>query len=206
MSSQTKEGPPKAILTQAIERKIQRLDVGSLLKLAADLNVRVPPKLLAGRVARKVAKAAPAGANDQVWEGERIEPVVSAREGMRMLDAIAEDDDSADWADSELLGAGELAKRLSISRGTLDNWRNSNKIIAFRKGLRNFVYPVRQFAHLRPAEGIEAILGVFPSAEDAWDWLVTPNRSLSDAPPINALHEGDIETVVKAAEGALDFA
>lgn len=206
MSNQTKEGPPKAILTQAIERKIQRLDVGSLLKLAADLNIRVPPKLLAGRVARKVAKAAPAGANVYVWEGERIEPVVSAREGMRMLDAVAEDDNSADWADSELLGAVELAKRLSISRGTLDNWRNSNKIIAFRKGLRNFVYPVRQFAHLRPAEGIEAVLGVFPSAEDAWDWLVTPNRSLCDAPPIDVLHDGDIEIVFKAAEGALDFA
>ncbi|MGK7755146.1 antitoxin Xre/MbcA/ParS-like domain-containing protein [Roseovarius sp. C03] len=206
MSSQSKKVASKAVLTQAIERKLQRLDVSSLRKLAADLNVKVPPELLAGGNTRKVAKVAPSVAPDQVWEGERIEPVVSAREGMRMLDAIAVDDESADWVDSELLGAGELAKRLSISRGTLDNWRNSNKIIAFRKGLRNFVYPARQFAHLRPAEGIEAIIEAFPTAEDAWDWLVTPNRSLAEKPPIDALHDGKTDDVLRAVEGTLDFA
>lgn len=206
MNSQTKKVAPKAVLTQAIERKLHRLDVGSLLKLAADLNVTVPPKLLARQRARHVAKAPSAATRDQVWDGERIEPVVSALEGMRMLDAIAVDDESADWTDSELLGAGDLAKRLSISRGTLDNWRNSHKIIAFKKGLRNFVYPVRQFAHLRPVEGIETIIEAFPTAEDAWDWLVTPNRSLADQPPIDVLHDGKTDEVLRAVEGALDFA
>lgn len=65
------------------------------------------------------------------------------------------DDESADWMESDLVGAGALVKRLNISCDTFDNWRKARKIVALRKGLRNFVYPLRLFERRRPVEGLD---------------------------------------------------
>jgi len=67
---------------------------------------------------------------DKILQGSGIGPVVSPAEGGRLLDAITVDNEAADWLESDLIGAGELVNRLNISRGTLDNWRKANKIIA----------------------------------------------------------------------------
>jgi hypothetical protein len=127
-------------------------------------------------------------------------------EGSKLLDAITVDDDSADWVESDLVGAGELVERLQISRGTLNNWRKARKIIAFRKGLRNFVYPLRQFERRRPVEGLDLVAPFFASSEETWEWLVAPNRMTHDKPPIEALRDGNVALVTSAAEGALDYA
>jgi hypothetical protein len=141
-----------------------------------------------------------------VLQGSGVGPVVSAAEGGRLLDAITIDDGAADWVESELVGAGELVRRLSISRGTLDNWRKARKIIALRKGLRNFVYPIRQFARRGPVEGLDLVAEHFTSPEETWEWLVAPNRVTDGKAPIEALHVGDIGGVVSAAAGAFDYA
>ena len=39
--------------------------------------------------------------------------------------------------------------------------RKAGKIIALRKGLRNFVYPLRQFDHRRPAHGLDLVADHF---------------------------------------------
>jgi hypothetical protein len=98
-----------------------------------------------------------------------------------------------------------LVNQLRISRGTLDNWRKANKIIALRKGLRNFIYPLRQFERRRPVEGLDVIAPLFTSSEEAWEWLVTPNRMTDGKPPIDKLHDGDVPLVKSAAEGAFDY-
>ncbi|WP_338692197.1 MULTISPECIES: hypothetical protein [Bradyrhizobium] len=97
-----------------------------------------------------------------------------------------------------VLGAGELVNRLNISRGTLDNWRKANKIIALRKGLRNFLYPLRQFERRRPVEGLDVIAPFFTSPEETWEWLVSPNRMTSGKPPIDKLRDGDLPLVAIA--------
>ena len=122
------------------------------------------------------------------------------------MDAITTDDETADWAESELVGAGELVRRLSIARGTLDNWRKAKKIIAFRKGLRNFVYPLRQFDRHHPIEGLDQVAEHFASAEETWEWLVAANRMTNGEAPIDALHAGDVRSVVSAAAAAFDYA
>lgn len=144
--------------------------------------------------------------DNNVLQGGGIGQVVSEEEGSKRLSAIAVEDESADWLDSETLGAGKLAEHLAISRGTLDNWRKAKKIIALRKGLRNFVYPLRQFEQRRPVEGLDRIAKHFVSPEEAWEWLVSTNRLTGDKPPIEALRDGNIEQVARAAEGALDCA
>ncbi len=179
----------RAALTRAIEAKVERMPLHDLVELASTLEVRAPD--------------APEG---RVIQGSGVGPVVSAAEGGRLLDAITVDDEAADWLESELVGAVELVQRLGIARGTLDNWRKAGKIIALRKGLRNFVYPLRQFDRRRPLEGLGQVAKHFTSAEEAWEWLVAPNRMTDGKPPIDALQAGDVQGVVSAAAGALDYA
>ena len=81
----------------------------------------------------------------------------------------------------------------------------SGKVIAFRKDAHGFVYPARQFDHSRPIEGLDRVAGYFPSPEEAWEWLVTPNQYTDSAAPIDRLRSGHIEEVVRAAEGANDY-
>jgi len=196
----------KAALTKAIESKIGRLDMAGLLALAVTLKVPVPPSAKATRVGERKPEARRTTPNDKVLRGSGIGPIVSAAEGGRLLDAIMVDEDAADWVESDLVGAGELVTRLDIARGTLDNWRKANKIIALRKGLRNFLYPLRQFERRRPVQGLDVIAPLFTSPEETWEWLVAPNRMTEGKPPIDKLRDGDVALVKSAAEGAFDYA
>ena len=210
MGSTKRVSAPKhqrAALAQAIGNRVQELEMGKLLQLAKDLNVVLPSGLKAVRSSS--ARPLPARAkapSTSVLKGSGIGPVASVADSMRMLDALTVDDLSTDWADSELVGAGELVERLNIARATLDNWRNARKIFAFRKGLRNFVYPLRQFERLAPIEGLDKIAALFVSPEEGWEWLVAPNPLTEGRSPIEVLRDGDVNAVVCAAEGALDYA
>ncbi len=178
----------------------------NLVGLASTLKVALPVAAMAvrQRTQRPVPQAAAPA--DRVFQGGGVGPTVSAAEGGRLLDAITTDDEAADWIESKLVGAGELAQRLGIARGTLDNWRNARRIIALRKGLRNFVYPLRQFDRRRPVDGLDQVAEHFASAEETWEWLVAPNRMTDGKAPIDALHAGNVRGVVSAAAGAFDYA
>jgi hypothetical protein len=196
----------RSALAKAIESRVESMDMAGLLELAATLKVAVPaPTKAVGRRDRRQPIRTSERA-EKVLKGSGIGPVISASDGSRLLDAITVDDDSADWIESELVGAGELVLRLQISRGTLDNWRKAKKIIAFRKGLRNFLYPVRQFERRGPVAGLDLVAPFFSSPEETWEWLVAPNRMTEGKPPIEKLRDGDVPTVTSAAEGAFDYA
>lgn len=206
MSTAKQRFSSRAALTRAIENKVGRMDMASLLELASSLKVPVPPTAKSTRShVRKPVAHVPARAR-KVLQGGGIGRVVSAAEGRKRLDAITVDEASAGWVESELVGAGELVARLTISRGTLDNWRKANKVIALRKGLRNFVYPLRQFDRRGPVEGLDVIASLFTSSEAAWEWLVAPNRMTGGKPPIDKLRDGDVALVESAAEGEFDYA
>jgi len=211
METMKQEQPAKAALTKAIESKIGRMDMAGLLALAVTLKVPVPPSAKAThakakRVRERKPVTPPATPKDKVLRGSGIGPIVSAAEGGRLLDAITVDDEASDWVESDLVGAGELVNRLDIARGTLDNWRKANKIIALRKGRRNFLYPLRQFERRRPVQGLDVIVPLFTSPEETWEWLVAPNQMTDGKPPIDTLRDGDVALVKSAAEGAFDYA
>ncbi|WP_262270849.1 antitoxin Xre/MbcA/ParS-like domain-containing protein [Microvirga yunnanensis] len=138
-------------------------------------------------------------------KGSGLGPLVSLEEGAALLDEITVDDDSTDWAASELLAADRIAEKLGISIARLERWRDSGTVIAFRKDAHGFVYPVRQFDHSRPIEGLDRVAGYFPSPEEAWEWLVTPNPYTDSAAPIDRLRSGHSEEVIRAVEGAHDY-
>ncbi len=196
----------RAALTKAIESKVERMHLHDLVELASTLNVAVPvvARAIRRREPKSVSSSHPS--EGRVLQGGGVGPVVSAAEGGRLLDAITVDYEASDWAESELVGAGDLVQRLGIARGTLDNWRKAGKIIALRKGLRNFVYPLRQFDRRRPLEGLDEVAEHFASAEETWEWLVAPNRMTGGKAPIDALNAGDVRCVVSAAAGAFDYA
>jgi uncharacterized protein (DUF2384 family) len=206
MSTMKQAHPARAALTRAIESKVQRMDLAGLMDLATSLKVAIPAvaRAIRGREPKPIAR--PEAHESKLLQGSGIGPVVSAAEGGKLLDAVTVDDDSADWVESDLVGAGELVERLNISRGTLDNWRKARKIVALRKGLRNFVYPLRQFERRRPVQGLDLVASCFASDEEAWEWLVAPNRMTGGKPPIEALREGNVPAVTGAAAGAFDYA
>jgi hypothetical protein len=138
-------------------------------------------------------------------KGSGLGPLVSLEEGAALLEEITVDDDSTDWAVSELLASDHMVEKLGISAGTLESWRESGKVIAFRKDAHGFVYPAAQFDHSRPIEGLDRVAGYFPSPEEAWEWLVTSNPHTDGAAPIDRLRSGYTEEVIRAAEGALDY-
>jgi hypothetical protein len=140
-----------------------------------------------------------------VIKGSGLGPLVSLEKGKALLDEITVDDDSTDWAASEILGVARIAEKLGISAATLDLWRDNGTVIAFRKDAHEFVYPERQFEHSRPIEGLDRVAGYFPSPEEAWEWLVTPNPYTDSAAPVDRLRSGHIQEVVRAAEGAHDY-
>ncbi|RWH76939.1 MAG: hypothetical protein EOQ86_20210 [Mesorhizobium sp.] len=201
-----KQTEQRAVLTQAIEAKVHRLDMDALVKLAADLKVPMPEIAASPQRHRTAASTHTGGpTGNAVLVGKGIGRVLPAREGARRLDKITVDDDAIDWAESELVGAGEVVSRLKVARATLDNWRKGNKVIALRKGLRNYVYPLRQFDRRAPVDGLDKVTSLFSSAEEAWEWLITPNRTTGGGAPIDELRAGNVEAVVSAAEGALDY-
>lgn len=197
--------PTRAALTKAIEYKVERMPMHDLVQLASTLKVAVPAaaKAIRRREPKSVSSSDPSEGG--LLKGDGVGPVVSAAEGSRLLDAITVDNEAADWAQSDLVGAGDLVQRLNISRGTIDNWRKARKVIALRKGLRNFVFPLRQFDRRRPVEGLDEVAEHFTSAEEAWEWLVAPNRMTDGKAPIDALRAGDVRVVVSAAAAAFEY-
>lgn len=206
MSALKQAHPARAALTKAIENRVERMDMAALLELAATLSIPVPPSARIARGSNRKPMARPSRPAAKVLKGSGVGAVVTAAEGSRLLDAITVDEEAADWAESDLVGAGELAKKLRISRGTLDNWRKANKVVALRKGLRNFVYPLRQFERRGPVEGLDVVTPFFASHEEAWEWLVAPNRMTGGQPPIDRLRDGAVSVVKSAAEGLQDYA
>jgi hypothetical protein len=95
--------------------------------------------------------------------------LISLEEGEARLDEITVNDDSTDWAASELLGTDGMAARLGVPVATLDGWRAGATAIAFRNEANEFVYPARQFDRSRPIEGLDRVVGYFPSSEEAWE-------------------------------------
>lgn len=206
MSATKPSHPTRAALTKAIESKVERMPLRDLVELASKLKVPVPAAAKTIRRREPKSVAPPAAPGGRVLQGAGVGPVVSAAGGSRLLDAITIDDEAADWTESELVGAGALVQRLRIARGTLDNWRKAGKVVALRKGLRNFVYPVRQFDRHRPVDGLDQVAEHFTSPEETWEWLVAPNRMTDGKAPIDALHAGDVKAVVSAAAGGFDYA
>lgn len=190
-----------AAVTTLFQQKVGALSVATLRELAAALQRPQPD---AEHLARAVVAAA-ADTPVRTLAGRGLGDLLAAPAGMARLDRVTVEDDTDEWAASELLGAGETSARLGVARASLDNWRRAHKVLAFRKGIRNYVYPVRQFERHAPVDGLERVRAHFEDDETAWEWLVSANRLTGGVEPLERLRKGNVEEVARAAEGALDY-
>lgn len=191
-----------AAVTDLFQEKVKTLNLSSLRRLASALR---EPEAGAEQLVRAVETATIGAHQVQTLKGSGLGEPIAREAGVAALDALTVDENPEAWAASELLGAGETAERIGVARASLDNWRRAHKVIAFRKGIRNFMYPIRQFERQRPLAGIERVWAQFEDDDVAWDWLVAANPLTDGTAPIDWLRKGKIEEVVRAAEGAFDY-
>jgi excisionase family DNA binding protein len=107
---------------------------------------------------------------------------------------------SANTSD-ELISPEEAAKRLSLSRATVYNWIDAQRLIGWRLTRQGTLIPAEQI--LGPGElvaGIDQVLELIPEPRAAWRFLSEESQFL-DTPqrPIDALKAGGIDEVLVAA-------
>jgi hypothetical protein len=196
----------------ALDTLLQRLKFDEVGRLAADLTeLATKPKVFLKVLSFARTMAAEQDADTPMAPKVKLAggghgALIDAKEGARRLNAVAETTAPESWAESELLGPEAMVERLGVSRSTLHNWRRDGRVIALRKGLRNHVYPVRQFAGQAPLAGIAEALAVMADPDETWEWLVTPNTYTEGEPPLILLERGQVKAVQRAADSALDFA
>jgi hypothetical protein len=140
-----------------------------------------------------------------IRRGEGLGTPLSRAEGLARLAPLIEDVPLEAWVESDVLGSVALTRFLGVTGQTIANWRKQHKILALRKGLRNYVYPLRQFERQAPVAGISEVWQFFDDDEAAWEWLITPHPYAADTAPIERLRAGHTQEVVDAAEGRADF-
>lgn len=189
-------------VTHLFQQKVGALNIATLRELA---NALQRPNADGDKLAHALVAVLEDATPARKIAGSGLGQILAEPEARARLDSLTVEDESDEWAATELLGAGETAARLGIARASLDNWRRANKILAFRKGVRNFVYPARQFGRKGPVEGLDRVRKHFDADDTAWEWLVTPNRFMGGGEPIEWLRKGKIDEVARAAEGAHDY-
>ena len=102
-----------------------------------------------------------------------------------------------------LLTSDELAARLGFkTRQSVHDWLKKGRIVGWQGAKRGYVFPAEQFDKRgRPLEGLDRVVGLFGDGYAAWVWLTTELSSLDGAMPLTLLAGGEIDRVVKAAEG-----
>lgn len=107
-------------------------------------------------------------------------------------------------AEGGALGPTEVAKRLVVSRQTINNWRDQGKLLGLETARRGVLYPAWQFAEDGLLPGLERSLATLRHNElGPWPQLLfflTRRFDLAGQRPLDLLRKGDVEAVWQAAE------
>ena len=111
------------------------------------------------------------------------------------------DEASVAAADDELIGPEEAARRLGVSRATVYNWIDSQRLLGWRLTRQGTLIPAEQIlgrGELVP--GIDRVLEILPEPRSARRFL-KEESPFFDTPirPIDALKAGQVDDVVIAA-------
>ena len=106
-------------------------------------------------------------------------------------------------APETLLTSDALAERVGLkTRQSVHDWLKKGWIVGWRGARRGHVFPAGQLDERgRPFDGLDRVAGLFDDGYAAWVWLTTELSSLDGAKPLTLLAGGEIDRVVKAAEG-----
>lgn len=151
------------------------------------------------------AASAPSNAELLYWlfeqaalrEAPEERPLLKARlRGVRARRELLE-------AEGGTVSSGQAAELLGVTPQAVDKRRRAGKLLALPVG-RAYLYPVWQFDERGRGgvpPGLEEVLGSF-GVEDPWmraAFFLRQNGRLDDKRPLDALRDGEIEAVKRAA-------
>ncbi len=96
----------------------------------------------------------------------------------------------------------EAAKLLGLKRQSIDKARKDGRLLGLPRGQKKFLYPIWQFdkGHILP--GLKEVYAHLPSM-GSWmqaAFMLSPNSSIGERSPLNALRNDDISAALKAAK------
>jgi hypothetical protein len=97
--------------------------------------------------------------------------------------------------------ASEAARLLHLTRQSVDNRRRGNRLIGLGLGRRGYAYPIWQFAESGALPGLEDVLSDLKHCSP-WmqtHFMTTGDQRLDGATPLQALREGHVQDVRRAA-------
>jgi hypothetical protein len=100
------------------------------------------------------------------------------------------------------LSAEGVAGLIGISRQAVDKRRSQNQLIGLIQGRRGYAYPAFQFEDGRTLAGLKKVLDALRD-HDPWMqsiFFANSNERLNGKTPLEALRQGDLESVFRAAE------
>jgi biotin operon repressor len=100
------------------------------------------------------------------------------------------------------LSAEQVSELIGISRQAVDKRRSQNQLIGLTQGRRGYAYPAFQFENGKTIDGLKEVLDAL-SGHDPWMqsiFFANDNDRLNRSTPVEALHQGKIGAVVRAAE------
>jgi hypothetical protein len=104
-------------------------------------------------------------------------------------------------AEGGVLSAQAAARHLGISRQAVDKRRKAGSLLGLSLGRRGYAYPAWQFEKVGVLGGLETVLATL-STLDPWMrsvFFLSPNPRLSEDSPVQALRQGRVTEVVRAA-------
>ena len=127
---------------------------------------------------------------------------VAAFNRVRLRSIGADDDALAE--EGGAVSDAALAKRLSVSRSTVHNYREAGRIFALPRGPRNLVYPAWLVHEGRLLPGLEAVLKVLRGPRTSplglLLFFLTPAEALDDRRPLDLLRAGESDAVMAHAQ------
>ena len=105
-------------------------------------------------------------------------------------------------AEGGAISANEAATLLGVTRQSVDNRRRANQLIGLSLGRRGYVYPLWQFTQDGTLTGLTDVLAALQRFSP-WmqaQFMTTGDARLGGVTPIQALQEGRVQDVLKAAE------
>jgi hypothetical protein len=112
-----------------------------------------------------------------------------------------------DMLDAEVMLTGDqVAELLGVSRQTVHNRRLGNKLLAFERGKRGFVYPAWQFRDGKTVSGLEQALERFAGEGPLTRYRVLrqPDARCGGRSVVDLLHAGEIEKALDLVEIAFE--
>jgi biotin operon repressor len=127
----------------------------------------------------------------------KTDPLAATRlRGVQKQQALLE-------ASGGTLSAEQTAEILGLSRQAVDKRRRQGRLIGLTQGRRGYAYPAWQFENGRTLPHLEKVLDVL-RGHDPWmqmAFFLSRNDRLNGKSPLEALHKGQVDCVLRAASG-----